>query len=291
MRTFLLMLASAFCGALFVVVGAYAYFVWQVRQAEEGREVRFPPRNATVITEVPAIVAAERFHGTHGSYAGEFPHRARDTILAAGPGRIVGSVLSDGKPLAGLRIRLALNGAAMSQWATSGADGRYEVAVPFGQYRVDGYDLQSTNANEVLAGKIDGPIRAGHQIHTTVSRERPGEGVDLSYVDPVRKTGPAGDFRQGQPIVARWEPYPGAKAYRLQLVEQKHPRDYRSSRHVFEWRRRPRVEGTTFDLATHKGALKTGHVYTVEIEAIGEDDLVLSRSPRDFDRADFRIID
>ena len=38
-------------------------------------------------------------------------------------------------------------------------------------------------------------------------------------------------------------------------------------------------------------ALKKGHYYTFEVEALGELNGALSRSPRSFDRMDFRAVD
>src|SRR5690349_15045787 len=170
-KTFLLMLASAFCGALFFGVGLYVWFYWQISHLERpGAAVRFPPRSESTVQVAPPIVERERFYGSTGLYTGAFSPSFDKKVLAAGPGTIVGSVTSSGKPLKGLRLRLALNGSVMSQWAISNADGRYEIAVPYGKYRVDGYELDSSVAQDVLAGKTDSP-RQGHG------------GVDVTAVD------------------------------------------------------------------------------------------------------------
>ena len=60
---------------------------------------------------------------------------------------------------------------------------------------------------------------------------------------------------------------------------------------MFDWRERPIVSGTRFDLAEQKVALKRGHYYTFEIEALDESKRVLSQSARRFDKADFRAVD
>ena len=290
MRTFLLMLGSAVSGALLVVVAVYAYFCWQVSRVEAGAELRFPPRSENSVALAPPLV--EPFYGTHGVTSGDFSSAARDTVLAAGPGKIVGTVTSDGRPLAGLRLRLALNGAVMSQWGTTGNDGRYEVAVPFGNYRIDGYKLDSSVANRLLAGKTDGPFRhIPHQEVIAVAEGKPGQGLDLAYVEPVRKIGPRGEVRLDQPVVVTWQPYPGASAYRLQLVEQKDPRDYESQRRLFEWRERPVITGTRAELADYKVALRKGHHYAIEIEALDERRRTLAQSTRSFERMDFRVVE
>ena len=140
------MLGSAFGGVLVFVAAVYGYFYGQHSRVGPGGTVHFPPRSEKTVDVAPPVVEQERFYGTHGSFAGEFSPAARHTVLAAGAGRIVGSVTSGGKPLQGLRLRLALNSAVMSQWATTDADGRYEVALPYGKYRIDGYELDSSSA-------------------------------------------------------------------------------------------------------------------------------------------------
>ena len=288
MKTFLLMLASAFCGILLFVAAIYGYFYWHYSRLGPGAEVRFPPRSEKEVAVAPPIV--ERFYGTSGSTYGDFPSPGRRTVLATGPGKVVGKVTSDGKPLSGLRLRLALNGAVMSQWATSGADGRYEVALPYGKYRIDGYELDSTVANTLLSGKTDGPRHGSYYRNVTeVEEGKPGQGIDFGFVAPVRKLGPKGEVKATQPVIVSWQPYPGAAAYRLQLLEQRSPGDYEDQRYVFEWRERPTVRGTSANLAEHRITLKKGHSYTFEIEAVDERRRTLSQSVRDFGSADFRV--
>jgi hypothetical protein len=291
MKTFLLMLGSAFGGVVMFVVAVYGYFYWQHSRLEQGGVVHFPPRSEKTVAAAPPIVERERFYGTHATLAGEFPPAARQTVLATGAGKIVGSATSGGKPLQGLRLRLALNGAVMSQWATTGADGRYEVALPYGTYRIDGYELDSSVADAVLAGKTDGPRQGFYYSVMVVEEGKPGQGLDFAYVDPVRKLGPSGDIKLAQLLIVSWQPYPGAAAYRLQLTEHKHPGDYEGQRRMFEWRERPIVSGTSANLSEYKIALKKGYYYRIEIEALGERNLVLSQSPRHHDKADFRVVE
>ena len=292
MKTFLLMLAAAFCGALLFAAGVYGFFYWQISHLGPAAEIGIPGRHERTVDVAPPIVERERFYGSTGVYTNAFSPASEKKVLAAGPGSIAGALSSGGKPLQGLRLRLALNGSVMSQWAMSGADGRYEVAVPYGKYRVDGYELDSLVAEKVLAGKTDGP-RQGHGgvDVTVVEAGKPGQGLDLAFVDPVRKLGPAGEVSLAQPVLLTWQPYAGAAAYRLQLVEQSDPRDYENQRRVFDWRERPVVSGTRFDLAEQKIALKKGYYYSIEIEALDESRRVLSQSARRFDKADFRVVD
>jgi hypothetical protein len=287
------MLGSAVGGVVIFVVSVYGYFWYQFARVGPGAEISLPTRSEKVVTAAPPIVDVERFHGSTGVFTGEFPVDGRHAVLAAGPARLVGTVTSSGKPVEGLRVRLALNGAVMSQWATSGADGKYRVALPAGTYRIDGYELDSQSAHRVLRGKIDGPRHGrGHRMDTiAVTEASPGEAIDLAFVDPVRKKGPKGEVPAAPPVVFSWEPYAGATYYRLQVVEQKDPRDYETHRRVFPYRNQPLVSGTSVNLAEQGVALKKGYYYTVEVEALDENRRKLSESPRSHDRADFRVAD
>jgi len=292
MRTVLLMIGSAVCGVVIFVAGVYGYFWYQASRLEAGLPVRFPPRSEKTIAAVPPVSETERFHGTFASLSGDFPMSARDTVLAAGPGRLVGGVTSGGKPLAGVRLRLALNGAAMSQWATTGADGKYEVAVPYAKYRIDGYELDSSLVHAVLGGKTDGPRDHRHPNPTVIVAEgAPGQGLDFAFVDPVRKKTTSGTVSLAQPVVVSWEPYPAAASYRLQLVEQKDPGDYADQKYLFDWRDRPVVSVTSANLAELGVTLKKGYYYTLQIEARDDRGRQMSTSPRNHGYADFRVVD
>ena len=100
------------------------------------------------VTTVPAAPKVARYLGSTGSYAGEFKN---DGTLTGGPGAIVGKAFVDGKALAGLKLRLALNSSVMSQWATTDTQGEYRVPVPFGEYIVDGFELDHASANQVAS--------------------------------------------------------------------------------------------------------------------------------------------
>lgn len=293
MKTFFLMIGSAVCGVLIFVAAIYGYFYYQ-SSVSPGASVYFPPRNEKTVGAAPPIVELERFYGSHGRWSGEFSAAARQTVLAPGPGKLAGSVTSGGKPLQGLRLRLALNGAVMSQWATSDAGGKYDIALPYAKYRIDGYELDSSVAHTLLAGKTDGPrddLLGMHEAVVVVEEGKVGKGPDLTFVDPVRKKGPFGDVSLAQPVVVTWETYPNAAAYRLQLVERKNPRDYSSQRHVFEWQQRPTLSGTNANLAELGVTLKKGYHYTVEIEALDERKQKLSEAPRTILEADFHVTD
>lgn len=292
MRTFLLMLGSAVCGVVFFVAAVYGYFWYQWSRAEGAATVSFPPRSEKTVNAVPPIAESERFLGSTAVLHGDFSPASRQTVLAAGPGKLAGSVTSSGKPLQGLRLRLALNGSVMSQWALSAADGTYEIAVPYGKYRVDGYELDSSSAHKMLSGKIEGPRENYHpQASVVVAEGKPGKGIDFMFVDPVRKKGPDGDVSLARPVVLAWEPFPGARTYRIQIMEYKDPADYAGYAQLFPWREQPVTQDTTLNLAEQKVALKKGYYYNVQIQALDAENRMLSETPRSFRKADFRIVD
>lgn len=245
LKTILLVIASGIGGIVIFVVAVIGFVSYKLSTPGSSIDIPSLPSEKTV-SKPPPIAEVERFRGSHGVYSGDFASD-RKTVLEAGPGRLAARITYAGKPVEGLRLRLAVNGKVMTQWGTSGADGKYEVAVPYAQYRIDGYELDSASANKALRGLIDNPRNAHSSEIMTVAEGRPGRGLDLDFVDPVKKQGPIGEVSLAKPVVITWEPYPRATSYRLQLTEQKDPRDYTNQKWLFEWNRRPRIAGTSID--------------------------------------------
>jgi hypothetical protein len=191
-----------------------------------------------------------------------------------------------------LRLRLALNGSVMSQWAETDAGGRYAVAVPYGKYRVDGYELDHAKTSALLSGKTDGPANHQYQSDDTmiVAEGKPGRGLRLEYVDPVVKIGPKGEVPAARPVVLQWQAYPKATSYRVQLTEQKDEHDYSDMRQLLGCCKQATVvNATSLDLAERDVKLKPGHVYSVYIEALDAGGRTLADSSRSGMRADFRV--
>ena len=291
-KTILLMVASAIVGIVLFIVGVVAWLSYQAGTGGTLPSISFPgpvrspgARESTV-TAPPAV--KERFLGSGGMYSGGFQDRSQ--VLAAGPGTIAGTVRVDERPAAGVRLRLALNGSVMSQWAEVDREGRYAAAVPYGEYRVDGYELDYNTANAVLGGRTDGPRNGRyHDSDTfTVAEGRPGTGPELRYVAPIVKIGPKGAVSASKPVVLEWRPYPGAASYRVQLTGRPGEDDYARQVQVFDWRDRPVVSGTSLDLGQHRVKLKPGYAYAVEITAIDADGRTLVDSSRS-SRTDFRV--
>jgi hypothetical protein len=269
-KTILLIIGSAIGGILLFIATIYGYLIHTFYSGGRPPEMSFPsqPIESRETVSVPPEIK-ERFFGSQGSYSGSFPHD-RNRVLATGPGRIVGRVTSGGKPVAGLRLSLALNGSVMSESAETDAAGRYAISVPYGRYRIDGYQLDYKVVDAVLGGKTDSPQNHPDRSDDimTVAEGKPGRGLDLQYVDPVRLKGPSGQVSQSQPIVLEWEAYPGAAEYEIQLTEARDPSDYASRRQLFKCCSLPRASGTSFNLRERGVALKKDHVYFVSVTAL-----------------------
>jgi hypothetical protein len=289
LKTTLLVIGSALGGiVLFVAaVGGYFYYKFFVLGPPAPGEI-FP--RASIVSAPPPIRDDERFYGTHGVTTGGFPHD-RGKVLAAGPGKLVGRITASGKPVQGLKLQLALNGAIYSQWGTSGADGRYEISVPYGKYRIDGYMLESSSANAALAGKVDNPGNPHDSAVFTVAEGRNGKALDLDFVDPVKRRGPEGEVSVGEPLIVSWEPYPGATQYRVQLIEQADAGSPMGQKRLFDWEAQPKTPATTINLSEHGVRLKKGYYYTVEIDALDGIGRKLSNTPSTWRHRDFQAVE
>ena len=272
-KTVLLMIVSAIMGIVIFVIGLVVWLNYRLNTGGTLPSISWSTgggpreRSETTVAAPPDI--KQRFLGVYGTYSNGFS-ADRNKVLAAGPGAISGTVMEDDKPASGLKLRLALNGAVMSQWSEVDAEGRYAIAVPYGTYRIDGYDLDGRTANAVLGGKTDGPGNSpyGDGDTFTVAEGRAGHGPDLQYVDPIVKIGPKGTVSASKPVVLEWRPYPKAASYRLQLTGRPSERDFSNQVQAYKWPDRPVVTGTSFNLTEHGIKLKTGYVYTVDITAL-----------------------
>ena len=140
------------------------------------------------------------------------------SLLDPGDGRIEGAAYVNGVPVKGLRLRLVVNGAAYyTEWATTDELGRYVIRVPTGDYAINGFQLDSDSADDLLGGKINDPSVPCDIEPTKVTPERPGTGFTFRFVDPVALDGVKRRYKLGEEIVFTWAHYPGAAVYRLSM--------------------------------------------------------------------------
>lgn len=274
---------TGFAIAFIVVVVVYFQFFFKPTFE---KHISSTP-DANVIGTPPSIQAQRKFLGSQGIFSGEF-NRSND-VLSAGPGEIVGKVTANEKPVAGVRLRFALNGSVMSQWATSGADGAYSISVPYGKYRIDGYELDRDAADSVLAGKISLPNNPFSSKSFVVARDSKGYGLNLGYVDPIELNIPKQKYSLSDNIVIGWAPYADASQYTIQMYEKSDPYEFGGNKTLFDWQNRPKISGTAFDLKEHGIKLKAGKFYVVEISAQDKNGGTISQTADSHTGYDFEV--
>ena len=123
-----------------------------------------------------------------------------------------------------------------------------------------------------------------------VTSEMPGRGLNFTFVSPVEKTIPKSRFSSSEDVVIKWNSYPGATQYRIQIHEKTDPRGYKMPEQLFEWQHRPVVSETSLDLSDFYDAeLKAGRFYTIEIDALDDNMNILSKTARNYSGYDFQI--
>ena len=195
-----------------------------------------------------------------------------------------------GQPLSGLKIRLLLNEKVSYQWARSDANGLYSVSVPAGRYVVTGYEPDSEIANELLSGMIMYPEQHGAgQLSEPmpVMPGKPGVGLDFNYAAPVVLIEPVGVVAGNGKVVASWEEYPGAAAYRLPLEERQSERKFESTIFLPTESRPPQVTTNSVDLSTIGVKLKPGNFYILHIEALDKSGVPISKTADSYRRRGF----
>ncbi len=251
--------------------------------------VKSIPVSNEVIETPPSIKEEKQYLGSHGIYSSGFLDN-KGGVLSEGAGEIVGKAILNNKPVAGLKLRLALNGSVMSQWATSEQEGTYIVKVPYGEYQIDGFEFDTNSANAILAGKINHPQDAHSSEKFVVSEESKGQGLIFRFIDPIEKKILKNKYSINEDIVLDWHPYPGASEYKIQIYEKADPHAF-SNNTIFEWSKGPRVSGTSFALKDQNVKLKAGYFYSVEIEALDGRSGVISQSHRKHNGYDFEVIE
>lgn len=278
-------------GAGFATGAALLWTVWIVWIWPSMFGSPAPSEDATtnVTNQVPPIVEHQHFLGSGGRYAGDFRMHETTTLLG-GEATIQGDIFAEGKPAKGLRIRLALNGSVLSQWAEVDEHGRYRISVPAGSYRVDGFELDSGTANRVLANLIDSPNDHFDQPEFNIGVGGTGEVEPLHYVKPVIVDAPMGELSVTSNTVVRWQSYPGAVKYRVQIEEARNPKNFSNRKALFSWADRPVTNTTEFQLGEHAARLQSGKQYTIHIQALADNEQVISESAIKFGKHHFKTL-
>lgn len=202
--------------------------------------------------------------GITGQFSGAGRDRPTTKLLAAGRGTIQGNVRASSQPVAGLQLRLRFAPDLASQWAVSDAAGRYSIPVPPGQYRLSGWEIDSSSANSVLSGKINVDQFTPFDAIFTAIANAPTTGPDFDFVDPVIRVKPIGGVHVPADVVFEWKPYPNAARYSVVLTDHgTAPGSLRILRGSS-----PRdATGTTVTAALLQYNLKPGHYYSWDVIA------------------------
>ncbi|QKT03569.1 hypothetical protein HUS23_06975 [Ectothiorhodospiraceae bacterium 2226] len=211
-----------------------------------------------------------------------------------GDGALVGRVLYEGKPAAGVELQLFLDERYQSAAVTTDADGRYRLAVEPGAWRVNG--IQATAWRAKPAGEFlmvsgrepalgaDGvaprPTFPDRGLAVEVTADQPGTVPDIEIRPRVRllvpdDTTPSVSWSED---ALGWEPYPGAATYVLSLWHVSHEGQTTTYRPVLS---RPVAE-TSLPLmalpSVEAEAVETE--YSVTVKAYDAQGRFLSETPR-----------
>lgn len=256
----------------------------------EGQSITYQGGPSTETSTVPAIVQSRKYLGSSNITSSDFS-RSGAGVLSLGDGKIVGRAEVNGVAVSGLKLRLALNGSVYSQWATTNSDGQYTINIPYGEYRIDGFELDRATADEYLSNKIESPQLVGHSSSVlTVTPTSAGRGLTFSFVDPIIKTISKKQFENDEKIVLEWEEYPNALTYSVQIYEKVDPYKW-SNKRLFEWSNRPELLEPKIDLTEYGVKLTGGKFYLLEISAKDENNRVISESVRRHSGYDFEVLE
>ncbi len=240
------------------------------------------------ISNVPELDGSSLgFLGSAAAYTGGFSGKVKG-VLVEGDGQITGSVTAEGVPVAGLRFRLGLNGKVHSAWTVSDKTGSYSIRVPYGVYRIDGYELDYSSANRVLSGYTDFPGRPYRKQPITVSSESSGKGLDLKFVRPVIKRTESERYDLNEDIFISWDPVPDAVEYKIQMYKT-NSLDELNREALFDWGQLPVTNALRWEVTANSDDLEAGYFYSYEISALDLNGRAITKSVRDYNGYDFEI--
>lgn len=271
MKTFLIVVLSALGGIILFAFGVPLLLSTTTISTGSYTEPSLPE------VQVPPPLM-EGYLGPQAQYRSD-NEGSLGAVLAAGPARIAGTVLASGKPVAGLRLRLPLNGAVWSQWVATDVNGGYRIPVPPGEYRVDGFELDPTSADKLLPGLTMSPDCDTDDIGIlVVSEGASADGPNFEFVPVIRIATRNLEIATGEPAVVAWEPSPGATEYRVDVMERRigqrtGPIGFLTDPGGII------VKSNSLDLNAIGPALKAGYSYSVSIDALDADGRGVSTTP------------
>lgn len=209
--------------------------------------------------------------------------------LAIGDGKIIGNATSNGKPVKGLKLRLALNGSVYSTWATTDLSGKYIINIPYGDYIIEGFELDKSTADNFLPKMILHPQNPHSSPIFKVTSSSNGRGLNFKFVNPIIKKLKKAKYKHNEEIILEWESYPGASKYSVQIYEKNDPYAW-SNNTLFKWSDRPELIEPRINLSKYSVKLKPGNFYTIDISASNKKHCRLSESATNHSGYDFEVI-
>ena len=273
------LLFGAGVAVAFIGIISGAWYLFSQSQTED---------SSSRITAPPSLNNSAKYLGSSGIYSGGFMDGKR-SVLIEGEGQIIGTANSNNIPIQGLKLRLALEGSAYTQWAVTNEKGEYIISVPYGEYRIAGFELDRKSANVALPNKILHP----HQHHSSqkfsVSENDHGRGLYFEFVDPIELLSKGKKYRSTDDVTLQWKAHPHASSYSVQIFEKNTPEGFNGRDELFTWPERPQVSTTKFNLKKHGVELKPGKFYTVIIEAHNVAERVISKNHQAYDGYHFEV--
>ena len=277
-----LVIGASFAAALLLLLGIGSRFTSPVVITQ--MQIQMSPDFPVFVLRWPG----DPFLGPAGVSSLEFASEGFRELMA-GPGRIAGVAAVNGTPVTGLMLRLYLDPNLMSPWITTDSNGQYQIEVPYGEYKIEGFELDMDSANANLPGKILHPQNAYSSEVFDVSEAVPGRGLNLSFVDAIDLEIPKKNFSSDEEIIISWKSYPGANEYAVVLYDLSDT-EYPSRGNRVEWSKLPLSLEPTINL-TEYYSLEEGQDYAVYVAALNKEGRLISYSEsrdRDFD---FQIVD
>jgi hypothetical protein len=264
-----LVFGAGICVAFIIAPIIYAKYISKfVIKPEPYISSEYSSQSRKTITSPPDLPDNKRFHGLIRFYSPEFK-RSESVELSDGPGQFVGTAKLNDTPVANLKLRLAVNGKALTQWVFTDANGQYIINVPYGDYRIDGYEFDKSIADRLLTGKIEQNSRNDYTSSViTISKDQQGRGILFRFVDPIKLKIPKNKYSIHEQIEISWDHHPDADKYKIQLLFKEQPYGP-GGRILFKnWNAVPTVSDNSFTFHAEEHGLKIGLFYSVEISAL-----------------------
>jgi len=201
--------------------------------------------------------------------------------LGPGKGFLRGKAWTNAKPIGGLKVRLGLLPGLLTGWGVSKADGYYSIAVPPGQYKLTGWEIDADSASKTIAGKIVNPVTSRNlpPHFLTVTTDTATSALDLEFIDPIVRVRPTNGEAITSATVFEWKPYPGTAYYRMYMQSFGTAPDGEPKDVFVLWH--PSLMGTTTTALSAGFVLQSGHYYTWRLRAYNAKELCISETAND----------